>query len=799
MSDGSKLESLCFLEDEPVPGHKVDELDLITFARVIAGGALGTGGPFTMGVFGDWGEGKTSILRQARSLLDEDPARPVVTAFFNAWQFEREEHPIVPLTATIVAAVEGKLQEWESGKALTKKALAGSLDAFKTVARALRAIAYGFSIKAKVPVPGFGEIEAGFVAKEMIERYDKLATPPDPLVERTLYYRAFDVLDTLARRARQPGDGPPFKIVVFVDDLDRCLPPQAVRLLESIKLVLCQPGFIFVLALDARVIRAYLTRRYREEYGLEDYDRGPPYLDKIIQLPIPIPSHRTRFEQYVLKLLDRPVLSNVVSNRPVRDVIRSLIEVLGLGSRYNPRTLVRFINNLIIDNAMWRSGGETPDPEFLGVCAADRMLREHCDATLYEHLVRNEELCAVLAAGRPTRETFDRLDHQDGEEVSPRAGKMREDLLRRLDENPYLPELLKTKPVNRWLTDRELRVEVSEFMARQRTQSTAPASEREIIESAIRQSLGEPADAPVTDGMRARVKRLSLEAQPISDSSVGHLRSLTALQSLDLSGTAIADAGLAYLGPLKGLRDISLDRTAITDAGLARLAKRKSLRGLSLDGTSITDRGLKYVSLLTSLRTLSLARTRVTDAGLRSVVRLTELSGLVLSDTGITDAGLAHLTTLRSLRALRLDDTATSSAGLEHLAALRGLATLTLDGTGITDAGLDSLKPLSLLDTLSLGRTRITGTGLERLVALTLLTWLSLEGAATTDAGLEHLAALRGLVWLSLSGTAITDAGLKHLTACVALRALHIRGTRVTEDGVSNLRRALPRCHVFGL
>src|SRR6266404_2408228 len=106
------LRPLRLLEDEPVPGHWVDELKLDSFARVIAGAAVGTHGPFNIGVFADWGQGKTSVLRQAQSLIESDPKYvDVVTVWFNAWQYEKEEHVIIPLVASIVHRIELKQAE----------------------------------------------------------------------------------------------------------------------------------------------------------------------------------------------------------------------------------------------------------------------------------------------------------------------------------------------------------------------------------------------------------------------------------------------------------------------------------------------------------------------------------------------------------------------------------------------------------------------------------------------------------------------------------------------------------------
>jgi predicted KAP-like P-loop ATPase len=155
------------------------------------------------------GTGKTSLMQLVKSkLADRDN---IVTVWFNAWRYEQEEHPIVPLVGTIVR----ELERHKSFKQHMK-------DGGQALVRALPAIAYGFSAKSKVKVPGFAEIEASFVAKDMIERADKLT--PDPLLDRSLYYQAFEAL-------AQVDFGSEVRIVVLIDDLDRCFPDQAIRLL----------------------------------------------------------------------------------------------------------------------------------------------------------------------------------------------------------------------------------------------------------------------------------------------------------------------------------------------------------------------------------------------------------------------------------------------------------------------------------------------------------------------------------------------------------------------------------------
>lgn len=78
-------------------------------------------------------------------------------------------------------------------------------------------------------------------------------------------------------------------LVVFVDDLDRCLPENAVRLLEAIKNFLHVEKVIFVVAVDRRVVSSMIEKKYGLHHGY-----GNEYLMKIIHYSYDLPTLNTR-------------------------------------------------------------------------------------------------------------------------------------------------------------------------------------------------------------------------------------------------------------------------------------------------------------------------------------------------------------------------------------------------------------------------------------------------------------------------------------------------------------------------
>jgi len=698
------LEPLVFLEDEPVVNHRVDELGLSTFAHIVAGAALGTAGPFTIGIFGDWGQGKSSVLKQTRSLLDEasSPDLPIVTVMFNAWQFEQEEHPIVPLVAAIVEALEEKLEEWKSqgGKILDR-----AKTSLESISATLRAIAYSSSAKIG------GGVELAFDAAKVIERYDEIKKKTrEPLLGPTLHHVA---LKTLAETAgTEKKDQPPlYKIVVLIDDLDRCLPPLALRMLESTKVVLAQRGFIFVLALDHRIVQGYLTYRYATDFHVKDYDAGPSYLDKIVQLPLYVPAHHERFDAYIGKLMDRPEMQTK-SNKEVREAVIQLKEVLAVGLDANPRKLLRFVNNLIVDRCLWMLMERHVDAALLGLCAVARIIRNHLGDGRYQMLLRSQELCQTLAAGGIVK-----LRGSIKSISSDWQGHRIQEICTALEQKEFLGKLFQTEPGRQWLSEPSSRAKVDRFLAMRDESGGSTLTGRAAIENAIRRALKLPKGTVITEEEGRVVTVLDLIGTPIADGDLALIAQLPSLRELRLDATQVTDAGLVHLQKLPNLESLLLAATRVTDAGLLHLQKLQKLKGLSLDETQVTDAGLLHLQKLQNLERLSLFGTQVTDAGLVYLEKLQNLRRLWLMGTQVTDAGLVRLQMLQNLVQLLLAKTHVTDAGLVYLQELQNLEEVSLDQTQVTDGGLMHLKGLAKLKWLSLSATRVTDAGVANLKA----------------------------------------------------------------------------------
>ncbi len=461
------VDKLSLLEDEPISETDFDGLRLSDWADVVAGAALGTDGPFTIGIFGGWGEGKTSLLKLARRQVDASSAGDgsVTTVWFNAWQYEREEQPIVPM----LAAIEQALQRTSDKRGGNDLGLGG-------LVLALRSTLHGISGGFKAKLPAMGEASIDFTADQAIERYDELKKRwIDRQVEGCYSLSALEALRATQNAA---GAASAHRIVVFIDDLDRCFPDRAVGLLENIKLILSERGFIFVLAVDRNVLEAYLDKRYREEFGLQDYGQRQSYLTKFVQLPLWIPSHEPLFDDLIYKVLRR------LGDQELREALATseVTEEIGLACAHNPRQLVRFLNELLIDRRLFGLRN-TRDTKFeLRLFIVARGLRSQSQR-IYRALLSNEELCRRIGDcpnSDVLKELLDDLREHEGE-GDEQTKTLSEALARK-----SLAALLLSTSGKEWLSNQDERKRVEGFLARERPTSAIELEQSFVLENLAR-------------------------------------------------------------------------------------------------------------------------------------------------------------------------------------------------------------------------------------------------------------------------------------------------------------------------
>jgi len=604
MADASRIDPVILLEDAAVPGHWVDELGLRPFSEVLASAAASTRGPFTIGIYAKWGTGKTSILKQIRSLLAKQWP-DVISIWFNAWQFDQDAHPVVPLALAIAEEIDRRLDADAPSMAV---AFAKGL---RKTAALLRSIAYGTSIEVSASSPRFpllpgAEAKIKVSGEKLLDSIDTESKKGrGPLVDPTLHVRVLQQLGQALDKAWEPHlavDEPP-RIVVFVDDLDRCLPTYALRVLQSLKFAFEQPGFVHVLALDRSILKDLLVKRYADLGAKDPEECGSLYIDKIVQLPFHLPSHHARFSAYIDRLVrGRKALQ---ANPDVARVVSRLKDSLTAGAGATPRSLVRTINNLIVDRHLWDRLHGSVSENLLVNCAVSRLVRQILREN-YDKLSEDDDLCKELLDGLQDGSAFNVPSELAG---SPESGRSLRDSSRMLiyttlERTPSLVLLLRTEEGRAWLGNAHMRGAVDRFISVNRPDSPAEGVVYDPIEQEIRRSLGLKPNSPITAAECLACKRLDLSHTSVGDADLERVAALTNLSSLDLRYTEATDAGLEHLGELRNLSSLDLMHTQTTDAGLEHLVGLTSLSSLDLSNTQITDAGLEHVAGLKNLSSL---------------------------------------------------------------------------------------------------------------------------------------------------------------------------------------------------
>lgn len=296
--------------------------------------------PVTVGVFGDWGGGKSSIMKMLQKALSNEDVYPsVVCLYFNGWIFEGYEDAKSALLGSILIQLGEhkkfgpKAKDWvvkllkrvkwmelakvgvkTVGVPLAIAAATGGIGAVPVAAAAVTGAVVNNVLDKKESADGKESAEINW--SDLIE-----ADPERPDVMGVRKFRE-EFEKILAKTGISV-------LVVLIDDLDRCLPERLIETLEAIKLFVSVPRTAFVIGADPRIVRHAISTRYakrllehpgsagevrREEEGLVQ-----DYLEKLIQVPYQLPRlSPSEIETYVNllvceKLLDATFFPAVLS------------------------------------------------------------------------------------------------------------------------------------------------------------------------------------------------------------------------------------------------------------------------------------------------------------------------------------------------------------------------------------------------------------------------------------------------------------------------------------------------------
>jgi len=282
--------------------------------------------PMAIAIYGDWGTGKTTAMQWLDDLLHKGHSRnevKVKTVWFYPWKYHAKEDVWRGLIAEVV------LKSIDVKEATPGTVVKAAKQFGFFLGRSFLHVLASVKLKAAA---GIAEAEMDLASiKEILAEYREAAHPEQAFLNYFEQSLKEWIHGTLRKNER---------MVIFVDDLDRCMPEVALQVLEALKLYLNIEKLVFVVGLDKPVIEQQVVKHY-EELGV-DREKAKKYLDKMFQVEVTLTPRDKQIEDFLDEQLQAFDYWKKNLSKAHQAIFRRLILDLAEG---NPRQIKRLINS----------------------------------------------------------------------------------------------------------------------------------------------------------------------------------------------------------------------------------------------------------------------------------------------------------------------------------------------------------------------------------------------------------------------------------------------------------------------
>lgn len=295
---------------------------ITTLGRLIANRENET--PLVIGIYGQWGSGKTTLMRNIQAYLKKKKNFPgghyrrCKSVWFQPWKYDKEEEILAALIEEIFRTMRRN-------------------DFFQACKGKIEKLAQGVN-KIKIT----GAVTKLLTGIDVSEFFDEL-----PYKGKIGFYDIFqDFFDDLVwtylnwRGKKSPSEKPDDRkaaLVIFIDDLDRCPRERIKKVLETVKLFMDRQGCIFVIGASRDIVKKALEK----DYGAD----AEYFMEKMVQVTFNLPYiPEGEFKAFVAK-----------RRKDIPAEFAAHLPLILPAMRHNPRRLKRFINDMNLQHGLLKN------------------------------------------------------------------------------------------------------------------------------------------------------------------------------------------------------------------------------------------------------------------------------------------------------------------------------------------------------------------------------------------------------------------------------------------------------------
>lgn len=320
------IDKTHFLEDNPINNVREDLFNFKHYAEKVQKLIQlnsDNPDPITIGIYGEWGEGKTSLLNLIENKIEHfeknKEAKEYLKYHFNPWRYSNEDEMLFEF-------FDGLAKMFYVEKKTSLQKIGNQIRRYSKYLKAVK-------ISTTIGIPRTLGTSVSFDANKIFE-----ALGEDLSGEQI-------TLESLKNKVNDSINDAKFKVIVFIDDIDRLDKNEIYTILKLIKLNASFNNFIFIVSLDID----YVSKAIKNRFGEEDND-GKMFLEKIINIPIHVP----RVEEADLKEFFQIKLSQIKNALDIKNKDRLNEELKGINREFSgryfksPREIIRILNSFFI-------------------------------------------------------------------------------------------------------------------------------------------------------------------------------------------------------------------------------------------------------------------------------------------------------------------------------------------------------------------------------------------------------------------------------------------------------------------